>query len=225
MRVGKVKEHKLIGKLSLYFQYLLGNISLSGNNNKLLCLEGAIFWNNKISVKGNNNKIVIDKRASLKNVTINISGSNSLIEIGEDVSFYEKGNLLIEGNDAYIKIGKKTTFGEVKLFVGEGFSGITIGENCMISRDVAMNTSDFHSIIDIEKGKRINPPKSIKVGNHVWVGNGAYVAKGAEIGNDCVIASRAYVGGKQFESNVIIAGIPAKEIKRGISWDRAKLPY
>ncbi|WP_155243820.1 hypothetical protein [Butyrivibrio fibrisolvens] len=42
--------------------------------------------------------------------------------------------------------------------------------------------------------------------------------KGAEIADDCVIAAGAIVSKKYEEKNCILAGIPAKIVKRGINW-------
>lgn len=66
-------------------------------------------------------------------------------------------------------------------------------------------------------GKRINPSKDITVGERVWIGSKVSVLKGVEIGDSSIVGSGSVVTGK-YESNVVIAGNPAKIIKRQIDW-------
>lgn len=139
--------------------------------------------------------------------------------------FYENGWLCIEGDNCSITIGHKTTIGSADIFCGESNTKIEIGEDCMFSRDIRMNTSDFHSIISTETGKRINPPQDIKIENHVWVGNNAFIGKGSVIRKNTVVASRAYLSGKEYPSHTIIGGLPAKVIKEKVTWSREKLPF
>lgn len=190
-------------------------ISLARN----VILRGGI-----IIVKGANNKLTILANCRLRNLRIEIFGNNNTIEIGESVMVYEKGWLCIEGDNCMISIGRKTTIGSADIFCGESDTTILIGEDCMFSRDIGMNTSDFHSIIDISTGKRINPPKDIIVGNKIWVGNNAFISKGSKVGAGSVIASRAFLSGKEFHANTVIAGLPAKVIKENVTWIREKLP-
>ena len=67
-------------------------------------------------------------------------------------------------------------------------------------------------------GKRINPAKSITVGDRVWLGNNTTVLKGAVISNDSIVATGSIVTKFFSESNVILAGNPAVVVKKGIRW-------
>jgi len=64
-----------------------------------------------------------------------------------------------------------------------------------------------------------NTPKPIIIGDHVWVGYNVKMTKGTEIANDTIIGTSTVVSGKFLEPNTIIAGNPAKVIKRNIKWD------
>ena len=176
-------------------------------------------------MRGKNNKLNVGMSASIKNLKITIVGNKCNVVIGEKVKFYEKGELLLEGDETFVKIGEKTTFGAAKLFAGESATGITIGNDCMFSREISVHTSDFHSIIDLNASERVNPPRNIIIGDHVWVGEGAFIAKGSVIGSGSVVGYLSYVNGKRFGENVVIAGVPAKALKDNIGWDRRKLPY
>lgn len=46
----------------------------------------------------------------------------------------------------------------------------------------------------------------------VWIGNNVFIKEGIEIGNNVIIGANSVVT-KSFESNIIIAGCPAKIVK------------
>ena len=71
-------------------------------------------------------------------------------------------------------------------------------------------------------GNRINPSKSIKIGNHVWIGNTVLIFKNAIVGDNSIVAGGSVVGGKVFPSNCIVGGNPAKVIKEGVNWERQR---
>ncbi|GAB1357837.1 hypothetical protein MASR1M29_20100 [Cloacibacterium normanense] len=224
----KIINHPLLYKGIVYLaniRYFLNNSSsVKGRNNIVIFKEGVLRKNVQIKIIGNNNTNTIHPNCRLKNTKITIMGSNNQLVLNEKVMIYENGAFVFEGSNSYIQIGAKTTFGSAILIIGEGDTGIRIGEDCMLSRDIVMNTSDFHSIISTITNKRINPPKSIEVKNHVWIGNNVYISKGASIGNNCVVSSNAYVGGKKNEDHTILGGLPAKQLKDNINWSREKLP-
>lgn len=60
---------------------------------------------------------------------------------------------------------------------------------------------------------------AIEIGNHVWITTRCTICKGVKIKSECVIAQNSIVSKSIDESNVIIAGIPAKVIKQ----DRLRL--
>lgn len=193
---------------------------IKGNSNKLKISGTVVIKGGLISVVGRNNILTISEKCRFRNVRIEIFGNNNRIIIGESVMFYEKGWLCIEGDNCTINIGNKTTIGSADIFCGESNTSIEIGSDCMFSREIVMNTSDFHSIVEHDTRKRINPPKNITIGEHVWVGNGVSIMKGASVGNNSVIASRALVSGKVYSEHSLLAGLPAKVIKESINWTR-----
>lgn len=214
---------KFIGYLSqIWFVFNLRK-RIKGNDNKIKISGTVVLKDGFISVVGRNNILCISEKCRLKNLRVEIFGDNNRIEIGESVMFYEKGWLCIEGDNCSISINSKTTIGSADIFCGESKTDIVIGSDCMFSREIRMNTSDFHSIIEQNTGKRINPPRNITIGEHVWVGNGVLILKGAAIGSNSVIASKAVVSGKVYEENIILAGLPARVIKENINWSREKI--
>lgn len=93
----------------------------------------------------------------------------------------------------------------------------------MISRQVRMNTSDFHSILELDTNKRINPPGDIFIGNHVWVGNEVIIRKDSKVSDNTVIGIRSFVNKNFLETNIILGGVPARKLKENITWSRDKI--
>jgi acetyltransferase-like isoleucine patch superfamily enzyme len=136
---------------------------------------------------------------------------------------YESCIFLIEGDRSRIQLGNNTTIGSASIFAGESKTSIDIGQDCMISRQVKMNTSDFHSILEADTNKRINPPGNIFIGNHVWVGNEVIIRKDSKVSDNTVIGIRSFVNKQFSEPNIILAGVPARKLKENITWSRDKI--
>lgn len=100
-----------------------------------------------------------------------------------------------------VKIGKKVLMAS-KIFISDTNHGVYKGENAD-SPEVAPN----------ERKLSTSP---VIIGDNVWIGENVVILAGSEIGNGCIIGANAVVTGK-FDDNCIIAGVPAKVIKR---WNR-----
>lgn len=129
----------------------------------------------------------------------------------------------LRGDNCNIYIDDKTTIGDVSLFAEESHTSIRIGKDCMLGRKIFISTTDFHSIIDMATGNRLNPAKDVMIGNHVWIGADVDINKGTIVSDNSIIGSNSVVT-KQFEeSNIILIGMPAKKIREAVTWSRNKL--
>ena len=72
----------------------------------------------------------------------------------------------------------------------------------------------------LTKNKVLNIGKIIKIGNHVWIGRRVDLLKGTKINDNSIVGFGSVVTGNIDESNVVIAGFPAKVIKTGVNWSR-----
>lgn len=185
--------------------------------------KDSLFRKCKITVKGTGSSIKIGNRCRFRNTVIEVFGNNSTVEIEDSVMVYENCYISIKGDNCHCVINSKTTIGSASFFLEESNTEIHVGTDCMLGRDVCLHTTDFHSVVDASTGKRINYPDSITVGNHVWLGYGVTLGKGVIVCDDSVVGEHALVNKKFTQSNICLAGIPAKIIKENINWSRKKL--
>jgi len=204
----------------LLYNYFSGN-SIKGKRSNYINNKGCRFKNLKINIIGKSNTINFGKNSYVQNCNINVYGDHNTICIGENV-ITNTCNFWCEDANNLITIGANTTInGKTDLACIEGTS-IKIGEDCMFSSEIAIRTGDSHSILD-KTGKRINPSKDIIIGNHVWIGTKTVFLKGVSIEDNSIVGAGALVTKKFDEQGVIIAGNPAKIIKRSINWSRERL--
>ncbi len=140
-------------------------------------------------------------------------GNNSAVHV--NIEWFE----LVSG--AKVRIGAGSTFNGIFLLAGKN-SKIIIGEDCMVSWKCSFMTHDSHTIADKNTGEILNTKvNEIYLGKHTWVGYGATFFKNVKIMENSVVGMNSFVINSKFdEPNVIIAGSPAKVIKRNITWNR-----
>ncbi len=181
-----------------------------------------------ITVRGDHNRVTL--RGPLKGageLRITITGNHCSVELEEDIIVNRLLNIAIypssDGLAAHhaVSIGARSFFnGNVSLFLSEQESAIHIGTDCLFASAITAHTSDTHLVYDMHTRQRVNPPRDIRIGDHVWVGTNACFLKGAAIAGDCVVGAHAVVTRAFAETNVAIAGNPATICKRGINWQR-----
>lgn len=210
-------------KLMTNTRYRLnGNFFLQIGNlkkNSIECLgktktrmgSGVIFWKN-----ASNNKITFGKNFVSRQLWIIIKSNDCHLIIGDNVTF--AGQIELHGVGRTLVIGNNTTvFGAVLICRDKD---ITIGENCLFSREIEIRSTDVHKIYDLDTKKRVNEPQDVVIGDHVWIGAKAFISKGARIPSGSIVGATSFVNKAFEEENVVIAGTPAKIVKRNIYWER-----
>ena len=88
---------------------------------------------------------------------------------------------------------------------------VFIGDNCMFANNFVLIDHD-HEIKNRKiSGKLISD--EVRIGNNVWCGANVVITKGVTIGDGAVIAAGAVVT-RDVESYTLVAGIPAKFVKK-----------
>lgn len=194
----------------------------SGNQLKLPRSAERLMKKTTIRLRGSNNQLIFGEGAQVTNCEIRLYGEGNLIEIGENVRFKSGRIFLIAGRGQYIRIGSETTVERAFLLIDES-ANIDIGRDCMLSTEIIIRTGDKHSILDMDTGERLNPSGDVRVGDRVWVGRAVQILKGSTLLPESVVAACSVVTKSFEEGNCVLAGVPAKVVKRGIRWDRDKL--
>lgn len=175
--------------------------------------------NVKIKI-GTKNTIVIHSN-NYKNCSISL-GSGNCVYI--DKTKFPVSGLNIAAPRARgcsIKIGSNfSCFGVV--IKANASNKLIVGNDCMFSFGIYIWMDDGHTIVD-ENNIPINYPSPIVIGDHVWCGFDARILDGVEIPSNSVIGMCSLVNKKFTEENIIIAGVPAKIIRRKCNWDRKNI--
>ena len=211
----KLKDGSEIEKESCPF------ISLVGDNNivKLKVDTEEVFDNLKgllIAVFGNNNDINLGKIFYPVNDTIGLTGLT--INIGNPPEDTLTPGVKREANNCKVNIGDNIIICGARLFLQDSETSISIGNDCMISWGIDIWCTDVHTVTDLD-GNPTNFSDKIEIGNHVWIGKDVKIGKNTKISNDSIIGWASVVTKKFDESNVVLAGNPAKIVKRDVNWN------
>ncbi len=107
-----------------------------------------------------------------------------------------------------IHLGKNVFINADCKFQDQG--GITIGDNALIGHNVVLATLN-HEEDPNKRGNLIAAP--INIGKNVWIGSNATILPGITVGDGAIIAAGAVVT-KNVEAESIVAGVPAKFIRK-----------
>lgn len=154
---------------------------------------------------------------------IHFKGNNGLVILGEHCTWFADLNIRLSSDDELLFWGARASSNGTSIVIsGEGRS-VIVGEDCMFAADTNVRTSDLHSIVSVDDGRWLNEPQDVLLEPHVWIGQEAMVLKGARIGAGSIVGAKALVNGDVPRFSVA-AGLPARVIKTGVTWDRATQP-
>jgi hypothetical protein len=140
---------------------------------------------------------------------LNINGT---LEILNSVSI-GKGSRLYICKNAYCVLDNCYLTGNVTLIISKGLS---IGAGSAISWGCEFIDNNWHSIK--YEGRRGQNEDFISIGKHTWIGSHVKILRGVRIADNSVVAANSVVTGIFDEPSVLIAGIPAKIIRRNVNW-------
>lgn len=204
------------------------------NNHNSISLDSDISTNIQM---GRNNKIesstvynsTLAENCVLKEASVFSSQMANHVKLHPEV-------ILFSANLAnYVYIGNRTAIsnsiiGRYSYLAGNNrIFNANIGSFCSIAENVCIghaehpyqhfSTSPIFYKKDNPLGtdkffqKEINEFSTTSIGNDVWIGYNAYIRSGVTVGNGCVIGTGAVVT-KSIEPYSIVAGVPAKSIKK-----------
>ena len=207
-------------------------IDENGNVFVLIKEDGTRVYNPKIeglrvNFQGKDNTVIIESpQRPYFNSNINFIGQKANVYIKKNtMNSFTISNLNIRiGSNNKLVVGENFTCNgaNISLDVEKNVS-INIGTDVMFSYGIQMRTSDNHAILSKNQNGKwgaTNFAKDITIGNHVWIAQNVFIAKGSKIPDNSVVRACSFVNKAFNENNVIIAGNPARIVKRNSNWDR-----
>ena len=121
-----------------------------------------------------------------------------------------------ETHNPEIIIGRNCSIGEYCHITA--INKITIGNGLLTGRFVYIGDNSHGGLsyeeADIPPAQRkLTTKGEVIIGNNVWIGDKAAVLSGVHVGNNVIIAANAVVT-KDVPDNCIVAGVPARIIKK-----------
>jgi len=163
-------------------------------------------------------------------------GAGSMIAFPQSVIFGE----------GRIEIGEHTTIGPFAsvaagMPIHAGLRGdpiITIGDRCMLGKGIGIvgherieigddiwtghyvyitDQNHGYENLDVPIGVQMWKNEPVMIGSGSWLGHGAIVLPGSQIGKHVVVAAGAVVAGLDAPDNSVVAGVPARVVRRYVA--------
>lgn len=148
----------------------------------------------------------------------------SSITVGSQATFRLQGDFTI-GHNVHLSVssGGLLEIAGVRHSSGSGItcdarvmvaSDVRIGADTIIAWGVFITDSDWHEV----DGKTRRAP--VAIGDHVWIAHDCSVLRGAVIPEGSVVAAKSIVSAEYHEPRVLLAGNPARIVRREVQWAR-----
>lgn len=219
--ISNEKDHKICYILGFKFKFKNNHIKkpclINGEIEYPISYKGIeIHWT------GTNSIIEIFEPVNIENSKFFLGNNNTIKLKNTEYKVYSLNIYMINANNCNVNIGKNVSINGCDIEANntnEIF--ITIGNESMLSSDITLRAHDAHKIYDINSQEIINLPKrGITIGKHCWIAQYVKILKNCIIPDDSIVGLGSIVTKSFNENNVIIAGNPAKIVKRNVTWQR-----
>ncbi|MCL2481867.1 MAG: hypothetical protein FWF43_00320 [Propionibacteriaceae bacterium] len=205
-KVRSIKDMKRLSKNRIIGEILLDDsvIEFQGEGNTLIALPPA------------GRGVASEWNTTLRSASIKFLGNQSIVMLAPskwayciDVRIFSECSLCC-GDNFFNPRG-----GAMSFTVGE-HSNVLMGSGGRVASRVQLVTSDQHPLYDMTSMTRINPSRSVLVGDKVWLGKDSLIMKGTQLGTGSTVAARALVAGKRVPSYSLWGGVPAQQLREHV---------
>ena len=170
------------------------------------------------------NKVKFGKNLNLYGVPVIFKKGGSQLNIGENCTIKSSFLSNLVGLSQRTIIVSRTEEAKINIGNNVGISGatiyarksISIGDNTLIGGNVKIFDNDFHPV-EVEARNKDDKDairtREVIIGKDCFIGCNTIILKGTQIGDGSVVGAGSVVCG-DFASGVVIAGNPAKIIKK-----------
>lgn len=220
-------------------------ITIEGDNNFIIFGQNTKFKNTRINISGSHNFIKIDDKTKLTDSQIEIDGNSNKINIANNLIFESTLISMCGYKNLFVIKPTKHKIRDAKLYINDSGrlyidknsqlknrglyivvsnsykkrNKLVIGKNVFIAKDAIIRTSDGHTLVDPVTGLATNEPQDIIIGNNVWIASRCIILKGSYIPDNSMVAAGSLVNKKFKDTNIMLAGTPARIIRQNIIWD------
>lgn len=178
--------------------------------------KGTLFRGKKVELICRK-KISFGRYVNINDYALIDALSEDGVVFGDFVSLGEKSTIRCSGSlqnlGKGLFVGNNVGLGTHCFYGCAG--GISIGDDTIIGNYVTFH-SENHNYESNDIAIRLQGVnrKGIKIGKNCWLGAKVTILDGVEIGDGCIIAAGSVVINGVYEQNSILAGVPAKQIKK-----------
>jgi|AACY02.2.fsa_nt_gi Acetyltransferase (isoleucine patch superfamily) len=155
--------------------------------------------------------------------SMHLHANNGLVIIGDEIRQFTRLDIRQWSSDSLFFWGKGSTANGATIAMQGAGGHVIVGEDCMFAKNTVIRNSDEHGIMCMQEAGWLNPPGNVLLEPHVWVAQEVLILKNTEIGCGSVIGAKSLVS-KSIPRFAMAAGVPAKVVREGISWDRNSQP-
>lgn len=163
----------------------------------------------------NDNECLI-KDCFPEGLTLCIWGKNNKIYLGEHISVNENLKIVL-GTNSVVRLGDNLRV--TSSIITASYGTVSIGNDCLFSSNVFIRNTNGHHIFEKNSKERIDVPTDCIIHDNVWLCENVSLLSGSEIGKGSIVGANS-VTSSSFDEHLIIAGNPARIIRRDVVWSR-----
>lgn len=189
---------------------------MNSNWFKILMKATRVKYGRGLLLKGT--PVIFNKNGATLSIGDNCVVKSSFLS--NLVGLYSRTIIVTRVPKAKIVIGNNVGISGATIYARKS---IYIGDNTCIGGNAKILDNDFHPIEWEARNRLLNdshgggsdlvPVKPIVIGKNCFIGCNSIILKGTVLGDGCVVGAGAVVSG-EFEANSVIAGNPARVIRK-----------